>query len=367
MEQLIQHVTFFGSPYEYSFIREGLSPLDHIRLERLEGIDPLTVQSDMLIIGHSLPEFDSAVIARTRKPGHGPRSVVSISHGPYPQNGMPSPLDADSDSFHFRWVTDVSLARYVLHLVEDHLFADHYYQVQHRRFLLLVEDEINFASYFIPLIIKELEERTLSLLPGTSDVEQRSIKQNTERPVLLLASNYEQACQFIDVYGDRMVGVISSLGFPKGGVNDLNAGFHLVERVKALPMEIPVVIQTSQREKSDIIRKAGGAFMDKKGPRLLHQLRQYLVDYFGFGDFVFRLPDSDNTIVAKAKTFEELKSCLEWIPFKSFVYHAERRHFSNWLGVHGHLELAERIRPIPPDSGESSRKTLLSLLTQPPG
>ncbi len=362
MEQLIRHVTFFGSPYEYSLVREGLAPLDHLRLEHLTGGDPLSVASDLLIIGHSLPEYDSAAITALRKPGEGPRSVVAISHGPYPMNGMPSPLDTRTETFHFRWMSDVSLARHILHLVEDHLFADHYYAVQHRRFLLLVEDEINFASYFIPLIIKELEERTLSLLPTTTDLTERSIKQNTERPILLLASNYEQACNFIDGYGDRIVGVISSLGFPKAGVNDLNAGFRLVERVKQLPMEIPVVIQTSQKEKADMIKKAGGSFMDKKGPRLLHQLRKYLVDYFGFGDFVFRLPDSHDTIVAKAKSLEELISCLEWVPFKSFVYHAERRHFSNWLGVHGHLELAERIRPVPADSGESSRKKLIALL-----
>jgi hypothetical protein len=363
MEKSIQHVTFYGSPYEFYLLSEGMATLPHIKLEHIDT-QPLGIESDLLVIGHSLPEFDEYEITKNRKKGVGPKSIASISHGPYPQNGSPSPINIDVDSFHFQWVSDASLSGWIVKLVEDHLFANFYYENQHRRFLLLLEDEINFASYFIPIIIKELEERTLSLMPEKSNLSEKDSKKETERPILLLASNYEQAIEYLDKFGDRMVGVISSLGFPKNGKNNLNAGFKLIDKVKALPNEIPIIIQTSQKDKKIKIRERGGAYMNKHSSKLLKQLRTNLLEYFGFGDFIFRMPDKNNTVVAKATNIKELKECLSWVPLKSFIYHASKRHFSNWLGVHGHLELAEIIRPlsISLKNGDVARKELSNLL-----
>ncbi len=362
MEKRIRHVTFYGSSYEFALLQEGLMNLPGITLQRLES-NPLETPSDLLFLGHPLPGTPCEALLKGRVVKRGPKAVISIAHGPFPQHWLPSPLDPTRGVFSFRWVCDVKLASHLLQLVENHLYADYYYEEQHRRFLLLLEDEISYASFFVPIILKELRERTLSLVPDPLKHTQRHAKELQERPVLLLASSFEQACIFLDKYGDRMVGVVSSLGFPKGGSNDLQAGFHLIERVKSLPTEIPVVIQTSQHHMRSRVKAAGASFMDKSGPRMLQLLREYLLEYFGFGDFIFRMPDRDNTVVAKATTLVELLQCLEWIPLDSFVYHASRRHFSNWLGVHGYLQLAETVRPLIPDHTEAARRELIALLT----
>ena len=84
---------------------------------------------------------------------------------------------------------------------------------------------------------------------------------------------------------------------------------------------------------------------------------------FGFGDFLFRLPD--NTQIQKAKTINEFIEGIESIPNNSIVHHAKNHHFSNWLAARAEFNLASMIRSISVDnfdSGESIRKYILKHL-----
>ncbi len=356
---ILRKVAFYGSTYDYALFREGLRPHPPVTLERVES-DPMAVEADILVLVHHLPGYDANQMLE-RLPARA-RAVAVISHGPFPLNGTPAPTPLGAMAYHFRWHSDPLLASAVIHLISDQLNASEFYHVQHRRFLLLVEDEVNFASYFIPLIYRELTERTLSLLPEGVTFERRLDKAQNERPVLLLASSHEQACEYMELYGDRMVGVISALGFPMQGKNNPDAGILLLEKRKQMDVEFPVVIQSAREHRRQEILELGASFMYKASPHLLTKLQNHLLNHFGFGDFIFRMPDSDQREVARARDLAELRQCLEWVPMESFLYHASRRHFSNWLGVHGHLELAEEIRRIPPDDPESARVQLLEFL-----
>lgn len=356
----IQKVAFYGSSYDFALLQEGISALQHpVELACVDNA-PLSCEADLLFLGHHLPLFDANRILSEGTPRA--KSVVVISHGPFPLNGTPAPTPLGAMAYHFRWQSEPALAAAIVELVRDQCNAEELYQVQRRRFLLLVEDEINFASYFIPLILRELTERTLSLLAPESAESRR--KAETERPVLLLASDFETAVDFMTRYGDRMVGVISALGFPRNGTNDRDAGIRLLEKRNELNAEFPVVIISARQEREQEILSLGSAFIAKTSPHLLSRMRQHLLDSFGFGDFIFRMPGAPHGSleVARAHSLAELRQCLEWVPIESFLYHASRRHFSNWLGVHGHLQLAEVVREIPAEEGETARKKLLELL-----
>lgn len=358
--ELIRKVAFHGSAYDFGLFEEGFGPMSAaIELVRVLE-DPLDADADVLVLGHHLPGFDANRLLE-RAPTKA-RAVAVISHGPFPLNGTPAPTQLGSMAYHFRWHSEPGLAEAVIDLIEDQLNAEELYRVQHRRFLLLVEDEINFASYFIPLILRELTERTLSLLPDTASPERLREKAQNERPVLLLASSYEQASDCVERYGDRLVGVISALGFPLDGKNDSDAGIRLLEKRNQMQAEFPVVIMSARAHREREVTDLGASFMNKTSPHLLTMLQQHLLHHFGFGDFIFRMPGQDTREVARARTFADLISCLEWIPLESFLYHAGRRHFSNWLGVHGYLQLAEIIRVIPASEGEAARRKLIDLL-----
>jgi hypothetical protein len=72
-------------------------------------------------------------------------------------------------------------------------------------------------------------------------------------------------------------------------------------------------------------------------------VRQVLVEEFGFGDFVFRLPDLSE--VGRATDLSSLETMLQEVPAESVAYHAQRNHFSHWLMARTEFALAQKLRP----------------------
>ncbi len=68
-----------------------------------------------------------------------------------------------------------------------------------------------------------------------------------------------------------------------------------------------------------------------------------MTEYFGFGDFVFRLPEGGE--VGRAKDLRSLEEQLRTVPAASVAYHSERNHFSKWLKARTEFALAEELRP----------------------
>ena len=84
-------------------------------------------------------------------------------------------------------------------------------------------------------------------------------------------------------------------------------------------------------------------FVQKNSPTLLSDLRNFLVENVGFGDFVFRLPDQ--TEVGRASDLNQLEQFLHTVPEESIAYHAERNHFSHWFMTRTEFALAQKLRP----------------------
>jgi len=113
--------------------------------------------------------------------------------------------------------------------------------------------------------------------------------------------------------------------------------------VKSLAPDVPVVLQTSRTEFRPRAHAEGYSFLRKRSPTLLKDLRRILTDQFGFGDFLFRMPDQSE--VGHAKDLNELEEMLQTIPAESLMYHAQRNHFSHWLMARTEFALAAKLRP----------------------
>ena len=103
----------------------------------------------------------------------------------------------------------------------------------------------------------------------------------------------------------------------------------------------PIVLQSFRDENGALAIDAGASFLLKGSPTLLHDLRRFMTTYFGFGDFIFRLPDG--TDVGRARDMKELEESSRDVPAESIAYHAERNHFSKWLKAR--TEFAARAAP----------------------
>ena len=84
-------------------------------------------------------------------------------------------------------------------------------------------------------------------------------------------------------------------------------------------------------------------FINKNADNLSGLFRNFITEYLGFGDFVFRLPDRSK--VGVASSFKEFVKMLEIIPDESLRYHATHNHISLWLMARGEVEIAKIIRP----------------------
>jgi hypothetical protein len=113
--------------------------------------------------------------------------------------------------------------------------------------------------------------------------------------------------------------------------------------VKSLVPDVPVVLQTSRTEFRPRAHAAGYSFLRKRSPTLLKDLRRILTEQFGFGDFVFRLPDASE--VGRAKDMNELEEQLQTVPAESIVFHSQSNHFSHWLMARTEFALAAKLRP----------------------
>jgi hypothetical protein len=107
--------------------------------------------------------------------------------------------------------------------------------------------------------------------------------------------------------------------------------------------ELPVMLQSLTSDYEAEAKALNLSFMPKNAPNPALPLRQFMIEYFSFGDFIFRTPDGHE--VGRASDLKSLREQLHYVPEASIRYHAERNHFSNWLKARTEFWLAHKLRP----------------------
>lgn len=242
----------------------------------------------------------------------------------------------------FVWNGDAKILLAIIKHIEDKLNVDNDIEVAGVRVILVVEDSIRHYSSFLATLYPELMKQSHSLFFEGLNRLQRLLRMRT-RPKVLHAKTFEEAQSLYEKYKHNMLALISDVSFPRGGKIDRDAGLKLASLVRAEQPDLPVLLQSAQPEHGIEADKMHVQFVTKDSPNLLHTLRKFLVDYLGFGPFIFRLPDG--TEVGRASDVRELAECLKTVPSESLEYHARRNHISNWLMARSEFELAEILRP----------------------
>jgi hypothetical protein len=242
----------------------------------------------------------------------------------------------------FLWQGTARILIAIVKYVEDRRNVLHDTRAMGVPVLLVVEDNIRYYSSFLPVIYTELIKQSRRVIQEGINVAHKLVRMQA-RPKILLSSNFENATQLVQEYRDYIFGLVSDVEFPWEGKLSPEAGFELARMVKSLTPDVPVVLQTSRTEFRPRAHAEGYSFLRKRSPTLLKDLRRILTDSFGFGDFVFRLPDQKE--VARAKDLSELEEMLQTVPADSLMYHAQRNHFSHWLMARTEFALAAKLRP----------------------
>jgi CheY-like chemotaxis protein len=242
----------------------------------------------------------------------------------------------------FLWQGDVKILLAIVKYIEDRLNLAHDTGQVGVPAIIVVEDNVRYYSSFLPVIYSELMHHAQNLMPEGLNLAHKLMRIRA-RPKILLCETYEEAWAFLTEYPDEILGVISDIEFPHDGVLDQLAGVELARQVRALRDDIPIMLQSSLPENEDLASEVGASFLLKDSPVLLHQLRDFMANGFGFGDFVFRMPDG--TEVARASDLQSLIDKVRIVPAECIAFHASGNHFSRWLKTRTEFALAEALRP----------------------
>ncbi len=242
----------------------------------------------------------------------------------------------------FLWQGDARILMAMVKYVEDRQNVAHDTGNFGVPAIIVVEDNVRYYSSFLPVIFTEILQHMQRLLSEDLNMEQRMLRMRA-RPKVLLCRSYEEAWSFFTRFEQHILGVISDIEFPHDGRLNRTAGLELTSRIHEAHPDLRIVLQSSLPENRALAEVVGGSFLLKGSPLLLTQLRRILRERFGFGDFIFRLPD--HTEVDRAHDLKSLIEKLRTIPIASLVYHAERNHFSNWLKARTEFALGEELRP----------------------
>jgi CheY-like chemotaxis protein len=262
----------------------------------------------------------------------------------------------------FVWQGDYRILIAMVKFIEDRRNVEHDTDAVGVQSIILIEDNINYYSSFLPLIYTELFKHSQNLMAESVNLSHKLLRMRA-RPKILLCSTYDEAWQYYQKYQDCLLGVISDVEFPRGGHLDPEAGISFAHQVKDTHFDIPIILQSDSAQFEQRAREMGAGFLWKRSPVLLQQLRQYMVENFSFGDFIFRLPSGQ--AVGYAENLRTLEEQLAVVPEESIRYHAERNHFSNWLKARTEFWLAHQLRPRKVtdfDTAEELRQDLIRAL-----
>ncbi len=208
--------------------------------------------------------------------------------------------------------------------------------------IIVIEDSVRYYSSFLPSIYTEMLKQSQALISEGINLTHKFLRMRA-RPKILLCSTFEEAWDYYQRYSDYMLGVISDIDFPRNGAQDPRAGLEFAHRVKERQHDFRFSFCPIGRRMKNWRTPPGAAFLVKDSPLLLNELRKFMIQYFSFGDFVFRTPAGVE--VGRANDLKTLEEQLAMVPEESIRYHAQRNHFSNWLKARTEFWLAHQLRP----------------------
>jgi CheY-like chemotaxis protein len=242
----------------------------------------------------------------------------------------------------FLWQGDARILLAIMKVIEDRRNVAHDTRSVGVQVVILIEDSVRYYSSFLPVIYAELFHQSRRVISEGANMTLK-ITRMRARPKILLCTTFEEAWEAFSAYKDDVLGVISDVEFPKAGRPHPEAGVELARAVRNELADIPVVLQSTRPENRALAEAVGAAFLLKGSPVLLNDLRRFILSDFGFGDFVFRLPDG--TQVARAADLRSLEQRLLEVPAESIAHHSAGNHFSRWLKARTDFGLAHDLRP----------------------
>jgi len=254
--------------------------------------------------------------------------------------------DLSAIDYVFSWLGNSDILLAIIKLIEDKMNVENDVMEVGVQVILLVEDSIRFYSSYLPNIYKIIFNQSKAF-QGEGLNEHQQMLRMRGRPKILLATSYEEAVMLYDKYKNNLLGIISDISYKRGGVQDKFAGIRLVEHVKSEDEFMPILMQSSAKDQEAMMNELKVGFIYKHSKSLLIELRNFIMEYFAFGDFVFIDPETKREIM-RAADLKTMQDRMFEVPIASLEYHVYRNHLSKWLRARALFPLAELLKDVIP-------------------
>lgn len=244
----------------------------------------------------------------------------------------------------FCWLGNTDLLVSIIKLIEDKMNLEHDIKEVGVQMILLVEDSIRFYSSVLPNLYKFVLRQSQEFATEALNEHQRTLRMRG-RPKIVLARSYEEAMDLYNKYQNNMLGIISDARFPREGQIDPKAGIRFLTEVRSRDPFIPLILQSAEVSNKEFALNCGAQFIDKNSKKMNIDLREAVSENFGFGDFIFRNPNTMEEVV-RVHNLKELQNAIFSIPAESFLYHISRNHISRWLYSRAIFPVAEFLKQI---------------------
>lgn len=299
---------------------------------------------DLVICMPGSDNSDTFEIARSikNKYSHIPLVVLTpFSHG---ITARMEHEDLSIFEYVFCWLGNTDLLVSIIKLIEDKMNLEHDVKEVGVQMIMLVEDSIRFYSSVLPNLYKFVLKQSQEFATEALNAHQRTLRMRG-RPKIVLTRTYEEAMELYNKYEKNVLGIITDARYPRGGVVDPMAGIKLLAEIRSRDPFIPLILQSAEVNNKVYAGRYDASFVDKNSKKMNIDLREIISEHFGFGDFIFRNPDTFEE-VARVRNLKELQNIIFAIPKESLLYHISRNHVSRWLYSRAMFPPAEVLKQI---------------------
>ena len=259
----------------------------------------------------------------------------------------------------FCWLGNTNLILSIIKLIEDRMNLAHDVNEGGVQMILLVEDSIRFYSSILPNLYNYILKQSQNFSTEALNRHAATLRMRG-RPKVVLARTYDEAWTIYTQYKDNCLGVISDVRFPMHNVNpgepyavgkkmseekDPQAGLKLMRAIREEDEYVPLIIESSESDNRKEAEANGFLFVDKNSKAMSVELKHVLEEHMGFGDFIFRDPETHKEIL-RIHSLKELQDNIFKIPNDSMLYHVSRNHMSRWLSARAIFPVSQFLKNV---------------------
>lgn len=294
---------------------------------------------DLVITMLNVGKIDAFEMAKKVKERYPIIPIVALTHFSREVSIKLANEDLSSIDYVFCWLGNTGLLLAIIKLLEDRMNADYDVNQKGVQAILLVEDSVRYYSSYLPTIYKAIFDQTSELMTDGLNEHQKMLRMRA-RPKILIAKTFEEAVELYQKYKNNLLGIISDISYSRQGQMDKEAGIKLSQLIRQDGSKIPILLQSSDNWDPAVMKALCINFVNKYSKTLLVELKHYIKENYGFGDFVFRDPEED-TEIDRANNLPSLQSKISQISSKSLMYHVSNNHFSRWFKARALFAIAE--------------------------